>query len=137
MHLVVIQHSVQILNPYGIDRTIKHNPSSLIFILGCPPPKNRKNTIRPVPSGSIHSSKHLWCCDCLRRLVNLITRGGIPERELRQCCSIPRYLGVHAPDDSLLAHLSESCCQAFYHCSFASARWAHKHDTMAYKRGLI
>ncbi|KAA6420712.1 MAG: hypothetical protein FRX49_09289 [Trebouxia sp. A1-2] len=73
-NFVVIQHSVQVLNPDGINWTVKDNPGVLVLVLGCTPPEDSKDTIGPVTSGSIHATKHLRGCD---------------------------GLGVHAPDDML------------------------------------
>ena len=45
---VVIQHGVHILNPYGIYRTVKHNPLQVGgIVVGIFPVQNGKGAVRP------------------------------------------------------------------------------------------
>ena len=58
--LVVIQHTVEVLNPNGIHWAVQHQPDVLpLFGLVRSPPQSGEDAIRPIIGGHIETAKHL------------------------------------------------------------------------------
>mmetsp|Transcript_10932 Transcript_10932/g.12860 ORF Transcript_10932/g.12860 Transcript_10932/m.12860 type:complete len:895 (-) Transcript_10932:5695-8379(-) len=57
--LVVIEHSVQVLNPDSVHGAVQHDPCVLVLVLRSAAPQHRKHTIGPVTSRSVHTPEHL------------------------------------------------------------------------------
>jgi hypothetical protein len=65
-NLVIIEHSVQVLNPNGIDWTITNDPRDVLVLLVIALlPDLRENSWKPFTGNSVHNTVHLLTSDGL------------------------------------------------------------------------
>jgi len=110
-NLVVIEHSVQVLNPNGIDWSIANNPggvfvSPVIALL----PDLRVDAWHPLTGHSVHHTVHLWTSDSL---------------------------WIHDVESVWLIQLSQSIGQGVHNGCLTAADGTNHHETVTHKRCFV
>jgi hypothetical protein len=90
LYLVVVQHSIQVLDPDGVDGAVEHDPGVLRARARGAPPQRGKHAVRPVTGGSVHAAKHLRCGNGLEEKRERGGDGrGAPSSPSSRCTASP------------------------------------------------